>query len=172
MDHISAVEASAALIPLLPPPYRALTAMPSLEDAVYLGPRLRPADLLEVKAAGGFDGTGALITAARSSLLGWVFKHPDSGLPHTFAGLGAKAGLYAPWLLSAPFDKTTRRFLAAVTPFALEIMHRISPRLENYVDARHHQAIAWLQRLGFEFAPSPTAWGTEQRPFYYFWRIK
>jgi hypothetical protein len=172
MDNIYALEASKNLIPLLPEPYRLLTSAPSLEDAVSLGPRLREADLLEVKAASGQDGTGALITSARSSQLGWVFKHPGSGLPYAMAGLGIRAGLYVPWLLCAPLDRSMRRFLAAVTPIALAYMHRLSPRLENYVDARHREAIAWLKRLGFEFAPNPVNWGAEQIPFYHFWRMR
>jgi hypothetical protein len=159
-------------ISLLPKPYQALTAAPSLEAAISLGPRLREADLLEVKAASGLDGTGALISSARSSALSWVFMHPQTGLPHAMAGLGIKDGLYVPWLLSAPFDKAMRRFLAIAAPLALAYMHSLSPRLENYVDSRHHEAIAWLKRLGFEFAPAPITWGVEQIPFYYFWRIK
>jgi hypothetical protein len=148
---------------------RARPARP--EDADDLAPRLRAADLREIRAAAGrppldvlryslersapalavMDGGGALVALYGAAPDGT----PDGGLV---------------WLLGA--DTLTRHsftFLRHARPH-LDDLHQAYPRLWNWVDARNRVHIRWLRWCGFSRVGFDPEHGAERRPFHRFER--
>ena len=72
-----------------------------------------------------------------------------------------------PWLLGTPF---MQKFPRKVLHFSRKILNHFKtthPYMENYVDARHSRAIAWLSHLGATIHPSEPH-GPYARPFHKF----
>lgn len=156
---------SEKLIDMLPAAYRHLVETPTYEHAFYLGPRLRRADLDEIKAGSGNDGTGSLLKSASCSEMAWTFFHPETLLPHTMAGAGHVEGICRVWLLCMPYDVAMKKFILSVYQQVIDYMHKLNPLLVNWVDVRHVEAISWLKRAGFTLS-GPEPFGVEGRPFY------
>jgi len=141
----------------------------ALEDAEYLAPRLRPEDVAECQAASGQAPLEALNTALE------VTRHPRAllanGQPIALFGVATVPGqpdLGAPWLLGSPeIEAHSREFLRRSRE-ELERMRHPFTRLTNYVDARNHTHIRWLEWLGARFVHLDPTFGHEQRPFWLF----
>jgi hypothetical protein len=156
------------LVPLLPAVYRPLARPAVKEDAHYLGPHLRQADLDELKASTGRQGEEALLCSLEHSAMAWTFLHPQSKKPLAMTGLSWMErcdSVGIPWLLGAEFDRQAARVFLSFFPPVLSYMHKFRPILMNMVDVRHHKAMYWLQRAGFILL-GPFIWGVEQRDFY------
>jgi hypothetical protein len=141
------------------------------EDAASLAPRLRPADVQELLAAGSTSALEALNDGVRYSqpclsivdmedTVVTMFGVTPSGNPDVgFA-----------WLLSSDaLDKHKIKFLRQSKVW-LEYLHSRHPLLTNYVDARNVVHIAWLRWLGFRFLRE-VQMGSGNHTFYEFARI-
>lgn len=139
--------------------------------AAELAPRLREADVAEVRATAGYAPLEALersllaSTEAYALLLGGEL----AGLFGVVGLEGTVAGGYAGgviWLLGSDAIPLRRRaFLSLSRRMVAEFRTRY-PVLFNYVDARNEASLRWLRWLGFEIAPA-APFGVEGRPFHH-----
>lgn len=125
----------------------------TLDDARYVGSRLRAGDAAEMQLF-GVDGVDAIEMSMCDSIASECIV--IDGEPAAVLGLlllDMTSGVGVPWILTTQaverhriaFGRATRRILNR----ALELCYR----LENVTDARYAQAIAWLQWLGFTVEP-------------------
>ena len=139
-------------------------------DAGCLGPRLRAADVEEIRAASGLSPTEALRRSYDFSTHVWAVRR-RGGEPIAMWGVGPLSlleGKGCPWLLAADAFEALGSDIARLSRPLLAGMRDHYPRLENRVDARHTRAVRWLSWLGFTIDPA-TPWGVERRPFHRFW---
>lgn len=139
------------------------------EHAAYIAMFMQEADAQEVWAMGHYTPAEAAyrsIEVSRDPLAGIA-----DGRPFCIFGVGTAtpfASVGVPWMLATdeialharPFLRGNRRYFA--------IIREEYAYLENYVDARHSQAIRWLRWMGFEVDPKPEPYGVEQLPFHKF----
>ena len=139
-------------------------------DVGLLGPRLRAADVEEIRAASGLAPAEALRLSYDFSTHVWAVRE-IGGRPIALWGVGPLSlveGRGCPWLLAADAFESLGRDIARLSRPLLAGMRDHYPRLENRVDARHTRAVRWLSWLGFNIDPA-TPWGVEGRPFHRFW---
>jgi hypothetical protein len=139
-------------------------------DAEILGPRLRAADIEEIRAASGLAPAEALRRSCALSTHVWAVR-AGGGPAIAIWGVGPLslvAGRGCPWLLASDAFEDLGRDVARQSRPLLAAMRDLYPRLENRVDARHARAVRWLSWLGFTIDP-PAPWGVEGRPFHRFW---
>lgn len=139
-------------------------------DACGLAPRLRAADVEEIRAASGATPVEALRRAFGLSTHVWALRD-IMGQPLALWGVGPHsllAGRGCPWLLAADDFETLGPDIARFSRPFLAGMRELYPQLENRVDARHSKAVRWLSWLGFTIDPA-MPWGAEGRPFHRFW---
>jgi hypothetical protein len=137
----------------------------TLDDARYVGARLRAGDAAEVLLF-GLDGVQAIEQSMRDSLASECIVL--DGEPAAVLGLlmpDLTSGVGVPWILTTEaverhpvaFGRASRRILNR----ALDVAHR----LENVCDARYTRSLAWIEWLGFWIEP-------EQAGFRRFWMEK
>jgi hypothetical protein len=125
----------------------------TLEDARYVGARLRAGDAAEVLLL-GLDGVEAIERSMRDSFASECIV--IDGEPAAVLGLSMPdlaSGVGVPWILTTDaverhpiaFGRATRRILNR----ALDVAYR----LENFTDARYTRALAWIEWLGFNIEP-------------------
>lgn len=139
-------------------------------DVGCLGPRLRAADVEEIRAASGLPPVEALRRSYDFSTHVWAVREID-GRPIALWGVGPLSlleGRGCPWLLAADAFEVLGSDIARLSRPLLAGMRDHYPHLENRVDARHARAVRWLSWLGFTIDPA-TPWGVERRPFHRFW---
>lgn len=130
-----------------------LTRPATLDDARYVGDRLRAEDEAEALLFCE-TGTQAVVESVRASLLAECIV--IDGEPAAVVGISISdlvAGTGCPWLLTAAaverhpiaFGRETKRLIKRGLALA--------PRLENVVDARYTRAIKWIRWLGFTVEP-------------------
>jgi hypothetical protein len=141
------------------------------DDAIeHVALNLKPADREEAYATTGHrryaDALRLSVMVADSARVGF----DAYGQPVAVLGVSTLSLLYnigAPWMLTVGHHARHRRALMtlgrAYTAAMLEQYHS----LENHVDARHTESVAWLQRLGYRIDP-PSAWGALALPFHRF----
>lgn len=137
-----------------------------LEDVAYLAPRLRSADIAELKAALGLPPEPALRAAVENPSITALVGLGASDEPVVIFGSSpAGPGVGLVWMLATedllkyrlPFLRRSRRWV--------ETLHEQYPVLTNWVDARNELHIRWLGWLGFQFLRLEP-FGVESRPFY------
>jgi hypothetical protein len=141
----------------------------TLGQAYDLGKRLRQADLLEIKASCGMEGTDALVHAVLNA------KRADAWLvdEHLVAMSGvsgslADHGIGVVWMLaSAEADRFPKYLLRGQRQYVQELLQG-HDMLFNFVDNRNIKAQRWLRWLGFHLG-EPTPFGVAQLPFRPFW---
>lgn len=137
----------------------------TLDDARYVGARLRAGDAAEVLLF-GLDGVQAIEQSMRDSIASECIV--IDGEPAAVLGLlmpDLTSGVGVPWILTTDavehhkvaFGRATRRILNR----ALDV----TQRLENVTDARYTRALAWIEWLGFNIE-------REQAGFRRFWMEK
>ena len=139
-------------------------------DAACLAPRLRAADIEEIRAASGLEPAEALDRSFDLSTHVWAVRD-HGGRPIALWGVGPLSlveGRGCPWLLAADAFEALGSDIGRLSRPLLAMMRDLYPRLENHVDARHIKAVRWLSWLGFTIEPA-TPWGVEGRPFHRFW---
>ena len=153
---------------------RLVIDLASRSDADSLGPRLRAADIEEIRAASGLAPTEALRRSYDFSTHVWAVRARNAqpiAPPIALWGIGPLSlveGKGCPWLLASDTFETLRPDIARLSRPLLARTRDLYPRLENRVDARHFRAVRWLSWLGFAIDPA-MAWGVEGRPFHRFW---
>ena len=140
------------------------------KDIDYIAPRMRQADVAEVRASDGCSPLEALRMSY--SLSEPCFTGMDGDTPIAmFGAVPLLDNVGSVWLLgtdaiseSIPisFLRWSRRFL----PFLMEPYDMVC----NLVDARNTVHIKWIRWLGFNFL-NKTIHGPEQLPFYEFARL-
>lgn len=126
-------------------------------DADSLAPRLRDADVAELRAAHGPDADA--LTLLRDGLTATpdAVAAVEGGRVIALLGCAPGGTLLAPcgipWLLgSNECAGHARLFVARGRQAVADWLARFG-RLENFVDARHVASIRWLKRLGFTIHP-------------------
>ena len=142
-------------------------------DAESLAPRLRQADLDEIKASTGQEPLDALLSGERLSLQPLTAVRIDGDVEVPMAMFGCvreSESMGRIWLLGSDdifslrmaFARQSRAWFRHVSsPFSL---------VTNVVDMRNHVHVNWLRWCGCRFV-GIVEHGVEKRPFLeFFWR--
>ena len=152
------------------PYHRAAT----LEDALWLGPRLRHEDQEEIKAGSGKTGTFALIQGLSLSVECRTMVGVDD-VPFGMFGIAPTADplTFHPWMLATDglANKSNATALLRQCREWVEASNQKYPILTNLVDARNELHIKWLKWCGFIFIRRVEHYGVSQLPFYEFVRV-
>lgn len=145
-----------------------------IADAEFLAPRLRQADLDEIKASSGDTPVASLERSIRRGVVTLTMIDPDDGEPVGIFGLveTPEPDLAAVWAMATPkLFNNTKLFMRESHKW-LEHVNDVYHVLYNYVDARNVVHIKWLQSLGFICIKAHENYGVERRQFIEFVRIK
>jgi hypothetical protein len=129
------------------------TRAATVEDARYVGERLRAGDAAEV-AMFGVDGFRAIEAGMNGSFIAECLLL--DGEPVAVFGLYAIdliGGIAQPWILTAQAIESCRVGYARFTRAALARALELATRLENIVDPNYTRAINLLEWLGFTVEP-------------------
>ena len=145
----------------------------TVDDIVYIAPRLREADHQECLAATGREPLTVLLDGLRISDLTFTLRSPEGeriGLlgvaPSHLEGAGAI------WLCATTdIYKYQMAFLRRSKEF-LPLLQKRYLVLHNCVDARNTVHIKWLKWMGFTFINKHEHYGAARLPFYEFVRIQ
>lgn len=146
-------------------------------DAEALAPRLRKADLSELRAAHGrwCDPLAILRSAIRRSDLCWAAEEGDIVcMLFGVAGLSLLSEhgpVGSPWMLGADELYHHGKTLVRQGREYVRLMHERYPYLVNHVDAHNTASKRWLRRIGFVVYP-PAPYGPELKPFHRFDKLK
>lgn len=139
-----------------------------VEHVVALAPRLRAADLAEIQASSGKDPEGVLLCSVALSDAAWAWC--IDGTPVLIGGLAPHPENRAwgvPWALgSEDASRHPRQLVGLLVTTARRALLRYE-RLENYVDARNHKALAFLRWAGFAIHEAEP-YGVAGLPFHRF----
>lgn len=136
-----------------------------------LAPRLRAADVQEIKAASGLEPDLAMALSCEASSACWTLLH--KGNPEVIFGVAPWAfvpDLGQPWLLSADVQPAWRGYFARHSRHYVAQMLERYEKLANYTDARHTESHRWLLWCGFDFLRIEPEYGVERVPFILFGR--
>lgn len=141
----------------------------TLMHSVELGDTMRPADVLELEAA-GFEPHQALVySLSRSAVACSLMLEGKVGAmfgvcPHHVGGVAAGVEMGQFWFLTAHlFGRHPRPFLRAARRVVKALLLRY-PVLFNAIDARYTGALRLAESFGAEFG-SPSALGPLGLPF-------
>jgi hypothetical protein len=141
---------------------------PTAAHIAELAETMRDADVAEVWAAGHMTP----IQALNHSVLGsrdtnaWIVNDRVISI----FGIGSHMALTdhtVPWLLASRYVRDFGKPFLRGGKLIAEEWKRGNPRMKNYVDARHTDAIRWIGWLGFEIKPV-IPFGPEGMPFHPF----
>jgi len=143
-------------------------------DAEYLAPRLRDADLSEIRAASGNDPLQSLLTSIHMGTSTFTMIDPDDGQPVGIFGLTETDEPFAAsvWAMATPQLLKHPKLFMRESRAWVESVNDIYPVLFNYVDERNVVHIKWLQAMGFVFIHRHLHFGVERRTFIEFVRIR
>lgn len=137
-------------------------------DAAELAPRLRGADLQEIKASLGADPLSILERGIADSDPCYAVVDGE-GRPFALFGAvpdssNTEVGLV--WLLASDDLVKHSCFVLRNSRRWVEKLHRRYRVLWNFVDGRNEVHLRWLKWCGFTFVQLIEQYGVEQRPFY------
>jgi len=142
------------------------------QDAELMAPLLRKADMAEIQASLGEDPKDCLMDSVRASHKCFVAKDEDGYI--AMWGVVTMPGhpqMGIPWMTATDaLEKYSVKFLREAKDSLQELQEGYTV-LTNFVDARNHVHIRWLQWMGFTFIGLRPKWGVEQRPFIQFMRL-
>lgn len=149
----------------------------SLQDVHDLGPRLRAADVREVKALGFTPEDGLMMSWKSSpqrysiiSTSGEVVGMFGVGPAHHIGeSIGASVG--SVWLVGSDGLKDIRVTFLKSCEHWVEVLHRDYEVLWNWSDARNNLHLRWLEWLGFKIIGTAPI-GTAGELFHQFIRVK
>jgi hypothetical protein len=141
----------------------------TLEDAEYLGARLRQSDIDEVTASTGKDPGIAIKEAFLRSCMCWTaFKNGKPAAIWGAASSSALSSFGSPWMLgSDELNRSAIEIGRASRYYVMRMKQRFAI-LENYVDARQTKSIRWLRWCGFTLE-NPEPYGVLGLNFHKFW---
>lgn len=145
----------------------------TMEDLEYLAPRLREADIQEMKALDGSEPYPALVESFNASVLAKVMVD-DEGNPFGIYGVAPDVcsdctDKGVSWMLGTDDLKKHSLWFCKTHLRELEEMHSYFPIFGNYADVRNTVHIRWLQWAGFRFGRKVPHGGTY---FWEHWRTK
>lgn len=131
----------------------------TLADIEIIAATARQADRDEIEEGCGQSIASALTLGLRSSVAPMVIAWGHTPLAALGdASYSPGAGIGIPWLISTTaIEKHPLAFLRVCKPLVAQMLDR-HVSLINYVDARNHAAIRWLEWLGFGMG-SPHPYG-------------
>lgn len=141
------------------------------KDVDSLAPRLRQADIDEIRAASGLDPETALTLSRQvSSMCFTVF---GDGKQIAMFGVRPEENpsIGRIWMLGSEEIHDHRFGFLRRSKSWVDFLQDRYPILYNYIDARNSVHIRWLHWLGFSFINEEQNYGFEQRLFYQFVRI-
>lgn len=145
----------------------------TVADAISLAPRLRKADLDEMKAITSVPPEVALTEGVKTGTE--TFAAERDGLVvalfgiHHFPGLNEQEATV--WMLGSDDALRDKPAFLRVARDFLKRAHQRFPLLWNVIDCRNTVHINWLKRMGFIAIRKHEHLGIEQRPFFEFIRI-
>jgi hypothetical protein len=134
-----------------------------------MAPRVRAAEVREIKASHGLDAEQMLIGELADSDAAWTWL--VDGVPACMFGVMTMPVLLGgesfPWFFSTELvNKHARQFARTCKELLPELLAH-HPRLVGRVDARYALSIRWLRWLGAEIGEA-APYGVEQLPFHSF----
>lgn len=130
-------------------------AKATLEDAEYVGRRLRAADLMEVMAL-GFRGVDAVVYSFHDS--DECYTAFADGRPCMVFGMMDPPLGEVGYVWALGTDDCTR-YPVSMVRYGRRFLQRFlarRPELMNWCDARYGKALKWLKAIGFRVeAPAP-----------------
>lgn len=144
------------------------------EDCLFLAPRLREADVQEIKACSGEPPLAALLRGLRYSDTCFTLLLPGTDVP--FAMAGVLPYPYEPivggvWMLATDALEHAKLPFLRRCQIVVDAMNHRWPVLTNVVDERNFTHIKWLKWLGFTFIRRHPTFGVAGIPFLEFVRI-
>lgn len=135
------------------------------DDAFDLAPKLRTADVDEIRALTGHTPVEALVSGVQFSSPG-ITALADNEIVCIFGACPTSHPIAGSvWLLGSPLiDQYAFRFLRESRRW-ITALHACYPLLYNVVDARNEVHIHWLRWLGATFLKRHDSYGVEGRPF-------
>jgi len=131
------------------------TVTATLEHALYVGERLRAAEVAEVWAMSKLSPLEAARRSFARSEYAWAWR--VNGEPAAIWGVGSASLLGeigCPWLLTSDLvDRYPISFLRRCGR-TLHDVRATYQVLENWVDARHAVCLKWLLWMGFTVHPA------------------
>lgn len=139
--------------------------------ALRLAPRLRPSDLAELWAEAGLNADaapGVLLNCIHYSNKAWAVVSNDE--PHVLFGvapnyIGGDAISGQAWLVASPDINKHSSFILRNSRKYIDEMHKIYPRLFNWVDDRNVTTGHWLRWCGFRETAHDATHGFGRLPF-------
>lgn len=144
-----------------------------MEDADYLAPKLRKADLQEIKAVSGEVPQIALERSIEWSDTCYAIvneKDKPIALFGVIPDLDIDSSGFVWFLGSNELPKHSVTFLRHSKEW-IDKLHQRFHRLWNYIDVRNEVHIRWLKWCGFTCLGRIEEYGVEKRPFYEFEKI-
>ena len=144
----------------------------TVNDCNTLGPRLRDADVHELKVSVGLEPIEALTQAMIDSDDAYVAVD-EQGIPILMFGVvnACQDFVGVPWMLGSAGIYQHTRQLKAECKHWLNVVHKDYDLLFNYVHSENPKAIRWLQWMGFTMVRL-LPYGVGQEPFYEFIKVK
>ena len=123
------------------------------EDILYLAPRLRQADVTELKAMTGMKADEGLMASFNSSLPDFTKTIFIADKQVGIFGLSPSAviGIAYVWMVGTPDLSLLKKDLIIQTKKELQHMTNAFPILTNVVYSKNTVHIKWLHHLGFKF---------------------
>lgn len=143
-------------------------------DADALAPRLRHADLQELRATSPRDPVDVLRMSAEESVPSCTVVGASGRVAGLFGAVPSAPSTGVVWLLGSDEltqGPTLRAFLRQCHGY-LNTLHALYPILYNCIDERNSVHINWLKHMGFTIIARHEQYGHEQRPFLEFVRLK
>ena len=140
---------------------------PSARDIDDLVANISEEDRLEICAL-GFTPKFALEHSIENAIEAVAIR--KDGEIACIVGISIEPGLVGeivPWLISANMMRGYPRKVLGLSKKILNHWRDHHPYLENYVDARHYRAIAWLRHIGAVIHPAEP-YGPYGHPFHKF----
>jgi hypothetical protein len=136
------------------------------DDAYYLAPRLRSADLQEIKAGSGCDPLAMLLDGIKKSDRCFAVIAPDVEPVAVFGVVPFpdKPGVGIPWMLGSDKLLDFRKQLLREGRTHLARLARHYTMLVNSVDKRNTVHIRWLRWMGVTFV-GESILGPQRLPF-------
>ena len=151
----------------------ATVRLATIDDCNKLGPRLRAADKLELKASCGYGPITALTSSIHASDEAWVAVDEEGVAILMFGVVNAgQEFVGVPWMLGSDGIYQHTRQLQSQCRQWLDVIHEDYSLLYNYVHAENPKAIRWLQWMGFTIVQLIPEFGVGKEPFYEFVKVK
>lgn len=138
----------------------------TLDHALELAPKLRVADVAEIKASSGSNAEDALIlsTALTPTAKTWLI---DGEVVAMFgvSPVPSRPGMGVPWMVASDLaQKHKIFFLRNCRAYVREMLEEF-PLLVNFVDCRNVISIQWLHWCGFALCEVDPFHGAQRLPF-------